>query len=180
MRTKELAISVVLLVSVVTAAAGARLAAQDSGDRVRITAPSRDLLRQDALLVSQGRDSLVVWLYESRERITLPYDLITGEEVYRGQRSDWLPVSVGLGLTGVVVGAVGGSCHSPNEWFCGGEVATLSAGFLGAIGFGLGALIGSAFHHDVWQSVQLPAATEHALHLGVSLARGGLAVTLRI
>ena len=150
----------------------ASLGAQDAprslspGERVRFSCPELGTDRQEATLLEIRADTLVVE-YERRhvdrsrrvrrETVTsgIPLANLSSLEVVTGRRSNAkkgaiIGGAVGAGLVVVSVAILAADDWEPTVGESGRALVVWSA-----IGAGIGALIGSANHTDIWEEVAL-------------------------
>ena len=150
------------------------------GDQVRITAPSQNLTRQRGTLLEKRADTLVVGLAvggaltEPRSRLLVPFGAITQLDVSVGRKGH-LPQGLLLGsVGGGSIGALAGT-----QVDCSGYEQGLCMAYLGAIGAGVGAIlggvIGAAIRTERWTEVRIDrarlsigAVSEYRLGLGLA------------
>jgi hypothetical protein len=131
-----------------------------SGDQVRITAPSQNLVRQRGLVVAGRDDTLVVRLpdggarAESGRILSVPVALITDLDVSLGRKSHLLHgLLMGLAVGGIVGASAGGQadCSGYDQGMCiaGGGVTGACAGGL------LGSAVGAVIRTERWTEIRL-------------------------
>jgi hypothetical protein len=132
------------------------------GERIRVTAPERQLTRLTGTLVGMQADSLVV--ATAAAQLSIPRRLVTRLEVSRGQRSAagkgaLIGLATALGVVGVVGYTACSAATSPRSCFASQEgaqyifLATWAAS--GATGALVGALIGGGVRRERWEAVPL-------------------------
>ena len=131
------------------------------GARVRVTAAHLPLGRQIGTLAHIDADTLIV------DSTRVAVQSVRKLEVSTARRSHW---RLGAGI-GFLVGASAGViavASSGEDVFC-GELASgaqcvlLGAGFLGAVGIPVGAIVGALVRTDRWQEVPLDRLSIRAL-----------------
>jgi len=156
---------IAVLMLMLAFAAPAHLAAQDPavapGSRIRVYAPSINAKRFVAAVVSLDGDSLTldaeIWRDGAwKPRLTVPFASMNSLEVSRRRHSNagkgaLIGGGVGAGLVLASLYSCDGYCGGPGEE--GKAVAGVAIG--GALGAGVGALIGLMFHSEDWQAVPL-------------------------
>jgi hypothetical protein len=158
----------------------------EPGQRVRVTAPAAHLYDLEATVVSLNRDTLAfsheafhVDAHGRRSRETLvtrlPLMSITNLAVHAGTRSRTTTGMLIGGTTGFLIGALSTATYYSSDedgyggYVLGGAVVT------GAIGIGLGWLIGSAIRSDRWEEVPLDP-----LPVEVVAVRDGIGMKVRV
>lgn len=146
-----------LVVTLILTASADVVAQQESlvaaGAKVRVSAPDFKLVGTAAGLEP---DTL---LMESRDaRLAIPLSPLAKLEVHRGRKSNTGNGALIGFVSGAVIGAAMGAAPCPeNAYVCieGWEGAALGGGVLGAVGAGLGALVGAVMRTDRWEEVPL-------------------------
>src|SRR5688572_21887553 len=133
------------------------LAQLEAGSRIRVTS---DRGSKVGTLVSLEADSLRYTASDTSGVTALPLASVLKLERSVGKRSN---AGRGATIGGVVGGGLGlglgliASFDDDQFYEVGPEHVAVVTLFLGAIGAGVGALIGSASHRDSWETVPLPA-----------------------
>jgi hypothetical protein len=130
----------------------------DSGSRVRIT-DVHSHKRMVGTLISADSDSLRLTSSKDQSVLTVPTRSVARLERSRGQRPSTgrgaLIGALAGGGTGLLLGIAASTESDSWVQIGGGEVAAVTVIF-GLGGAGIGALIGSASHHEQWDSVPIP------------------------
>ncbi len=142
-----------LAVAPLTSSAAQEQPPLESGERVRVTAPVVVACHGTGVFVAVSEETLTV--RGTYGTVTCPLGSVTTIEVQRGRKSSAAKgATVGL-LLGAGLGALIGA--TMDCWGCHpGPVQALQVGlFVGGIGTGIGAVIGSAFTGERWEEVPL-------------------------
>jgi len=160
---RRLAPSLVLALLVTTWACSGYVADTSvaPGDTVRVTAPSMDMDDSVGTVAALETDTLTVQVEERADALYVPLADVTKLEVRRGQKSNvgkGALIGLGVGaLMGVGLGLLvveGGEACDRGVQDC-WQAIPAGAGLLGAVGAGLGALIGLGARIDRWETVPL-------------------------
>jgi hypothetical protein len=157
--TRALGVLVISLVLQATSSLAPRLVLSqlEAGSRIRITS---DRGSRVGTLVSVENDSLRYTTSDTAAVTALPLASVVKLERSVGKRSN---AGRGATIGGLVGGGLGlglgliASLDDDQFYEVGPEDVAVVTLFLGAIGAGVGALIGSASHRDSWETVPLPA-----------------------
>lgn len=153
----------------VTASVPTPLSSLSSGLRVRVTAVGLGLDRQTAAMVAATADTLRVVPEGSASVVAIPTAAVTELDITTGRHGQARKgMLIGLGI-GVVTGAISGyaSGDDPPEAFLAmtaDDKARLGAVGLGALGLGVGALVGHLMKRDDWHPVATPLRLTLAPH----------------
>ncbi len=161
-----------LILPAFPAASAQRLDALQSGVRVRIVTPKLDRQSQLARVVEASDDSVVFRseAYPITRRLALAD--VDSLSVSAGQKKS----TARYGLYGFVAGALSGAAlgaaqySSCEMWFCAsrGKHVGFSSMFMGAVGGGIGALIGHHRQAESWKNITLkPVSASAPVALGV-------------
>jgi hypothetical protein len=158
----------------------------EPGRRVRVTAPAADMNEVEATVVGLQHDTLAlaheafyVDAHGRRSRDTLvamlPVAAITNIAVHAGTRSHKTTGILIGGASGLLIGALStATYYSSDEDGYGGYVLG-GAAVTGAIGAGLGWLIGSLVRSDRWEEIPLDR-----VQVGLVAARDGVGMGVRV
>ena len=154
-----------------------------TGARVRVRLPSHGADWLQGQFVMLSADSAAIALSETADSVRFAMESAERVEVSEGRHSHaGKGALVGLGLgagTGLILG-LAASAEECGEWCVievgTGEIAAVTV-MLGAVGAGIGALIGSFSHGERWRQVDLHPSEPARL---APIARaGGLGIALR-
>jgi len=153
--SRTAALLTALCVSPLLALASQARPAIAPGDRVRITTADWELV---GTLVTQGDDSLRLQVTGEVTPVSVARSAIKRLEIARSHSNTGTDALIGLGagaLVGGTLGAVAGSdlageCPGND---CGAAPAVFGGLLMGALGAGVGAVIGSLSHSEQWDSV---------------------------
>lgn len=150
-------VTVLLQVSAAQAPPGRQPTVEaDSGSRVRITVGKT---KQVGTLVSADADSLQI-IPDTSGMVAIPTGSVTQFERSRGRRSNVGRGALVGGATGGVIGLIFGigAELDNSEWGIeiGPEGIALATLFVGAVGAGVGALIGAASKGEKWEPLAIP------------------------
>lgn len=141
------------------------------GTRVRLTAPELSDQPLIGTLTALETDAVSLSLDGQTEPTTVPRDAITKWELSRGKHSNrGKGALIGL-ATGVVVGVTIGALF-PMEDF--EDSATVGGISFGAIGAGIGALIGWGHKTERWEEIE-----QKSLRLAVIPVPGGVGLSVQ-
>lgn len=158
-------VAAVVIVSAVAHASAALAQAPapvDVGSRVRVTAPSLDLMEAVGTVQQVSADGVLVQFEAPRRLVTLDRSTVTSMEVSVGQRRA-IGKGIGVGLlvgagSGALIGLASGD-DDPGLIAFSAEEKALALGLgLGLIGGVVGLIAGAAHRSDVWA----PARTQEA------------------
>jgi len=164
---------VVCCLTLPLALAGPLSGQADSGARVRVTT-AQPKQRVVGTLVSLEADSLRITSAKDQQSVAFPTGSVVQLERSVGRRSQ---AGHGAVVGGVAVGGLGlllalvASSENDSWLEIGpGEVFTITAAF-GAVGAGVGALIGSASHTDRWEPIPVGGLNVQAAKPGRSILK---------
>jgi len=124
------------------------------GDRVRVTTEDWELV---GTLLAQGDDSLRLQVIGEVTPVSVARSAIKRLEISRGSHSSTgSGALIGLGAGVLAGGALGAEANSPCDpevFGCGPGLVVGGGLLVGAIGAGIGAVIGSLSHSEQWDSV---------------------------
>jgi hypothetical protein len=142
---------------------------QAQADSTRLTAGMKLRVHQQrtapivGTLISLDPEHVVL-LLSPADTAVLSRQSITKVELYQGTRSGAGKGAVTGLLIGATIGAIGGAISaSATEGsyveYSAGEGALAYGVTLGLLGTGIGALVGSGSHHEIWQPTVLPTVS---------------------
>ena len=173
----------ILSVGLPTPMAGQAVDSLATGARVRVRLPGHGAGWLQGQFVMLSADSAAIALSETPDSVRFAMESAERVEVSEGRHSHaGKGALVGLGLgagTGLILG-LAVSAEECGEWCVievgTGEIAAVTV-MLGAVGAGIGALIGSFSHGERWRRVDLHPSEPARL---APIARaGGLGIALR-
>jgi hypothetical protein len=156
-RALGIAVAVFLQLSL-TLEAQSAWAQLESGARIRVTASNSSPARRTGSFVSLDGDSLRYTAAAADSIVTLPLGSVARLERSTGRHSG---AGRGAAIGGLIGGGLGlalGLAASSEEnsfYEVGGEDVAVVTVLLGAVGAGVGALIGSGSKRDRWETVSL-------------------------
>ena len=159
--SRTAALVTALCVSPILALASQRRPVVAPADRVRVTTADWELV---GTLVAQGDDSLRLHVTGEVTPVSVARSAIKRLEISRGSHShSGADALIGLGAGALVGGALGAVAGSDlaNECpgnDCGPGLVVFGGLLVGALGAGVGAVIGSFSHSERWELVPPPGA----------------------